>query len=126
MSLIPKCDLCGKSKPKVKFSGAGIKLQVPNYKGNKLNFTITVNIEDPRDKKTMLDFENKVAELSMYALEEGGEIGTIIDDEIFNLQLKTMTKLKTPNPLLCDKCKKEIVKLAWSYGSFKGFAKPFS
>ena len=124
MSLVPKCDLCGKTKSKTKFTPGGIKLQVPNYKKQKLNFKVDITVENPKDTKILEKLKNDIDQLLYLGMLDELD-NDIIENGIQEMQVQTYTKLKTPNPMLCDNCKKEIIKLAFSYGSFKKFLNPF-
>ena len=126
MSLLEKCDICGKSAEKVKFDIRPIKIQIPNHKKEMMNVYVTVGIEAASDTKKIIDYYSKVQMMrSMSNLfgevnnEEfdAGEMPIEMNED--NLKQSMVASLKIPNPCICKKCTREMMKLVSSYGSFE-------
>ena len=100
MSILFKCDVCGKNEEhtKTKISHEPLKLKIKNFKGKKFNAYLYVILEDEADAK-------KIDELR--CMKEEKVIETITDNDMI---------LDTPNPSVCEKCKKEILKDLSKFG----------
>ena len=100
MGMILECDICGKRESNtVRFSLEPLLLNIRNHEDNRYLVHCNIAVEDVRDTELW----NKVDNAS--TAEEVGKIKTL------------MVK---PSPIICNNCKKELVKLSISYGKTGG------
>jgi len=121
MSFISKCDLCGKdaSTRGVKFDERPLKIQVPNYKKEKYNFYLTLQCEADDDTKAIKEFRKKAAATKL--METFFDPDETSEEEV----MAQVINFKNPCPLLCNNCKKEMMKLIMNYGSYVKHVNPF-
>ena len=123
MSLLQRCDICGKTEEKTNFDPRPIKIQIPNHKKENINVFINIFIEDPEDSTKIINFNTHLAMINMMnenpnvivMNEDGNDIN---EDDMAALEQQTFDSLKIQNPRICKKCTREMMKLAASYGSF--------
>jgi len=126
MSLIKKCDLCGRIIRQNKIEP--LKIQLPSKDKHDYNFYISVRMEDVRDSKLIKDFQkimknlgiNDVSDFDNKMLSEEEYLKIIEMEENIN------TKLNNPKPHLCQYCIREVLKMALRYGSFKKMKNPIN
>ena len=105
MSLLKKCDICGKSQSnKVTFDSRPISLQLdsPTHK-RPYNIFLTVAIEDADDTISITELKKNPKFMKDVMQGNTGSIYDYMD-------------LNNPYPCICIKCKRELAKLALSYG----------
>lgn len=118
--IVYKCDLCGKaSKPNMEIVDRELQLQLPSKLKENLNFYITIKVEREKTVEALNEFENLMTELNIVKEED---IEFLSRDEmttVMELQEKTNVEIEhDKNTFICEKCKKEVLKLGLSYGSF--------
>lgn len=137
MSIMRRCDICGKNETQkgCKFSEEVLKLKIPNHKGEIFNVYCAIRIEQEDDSELLdkLYNINKMPEITTAEIsgfsdneeEEQMQLEELLFGKIMNkLQAEPMAismKLKHPNPLICDSCKKELLKLSIAYGKRKDY-----
>jgi len=139
MSLKCQCDICNgiegkiKNGKKVTFSVEPLKLKIPNYRNEIYNVYCRINIEHQDDSKMLDKFYemNKMPELTVDEISDDENLDELllskVMDSLVNKQdIKTqsvMLKYKSPNPMICDSCKRELIKLSINYGKLKEYGK---
>ena len=122
MSLLQRCDICGRVEGKIKFDPRPIKIQIPNFGKKKINVYANVWIEDPKDVDKIIKFNQQVAMINM--MNEMNETSSFESEEFMEvedlekLEQDCLKSLSIPEPRICKKCKREMAKLISSYGSF--------
>lgn len=103
MSLICKCDSCGKLSGMVPFSSSPIAVIINNYQNHKMRIMVDVKIEHENFISDVSEFK-KVFKDYMSNLNKGEQPSEIIS-KLYDLH----NKINSPdlnNPLICDHCKK--------------------
>lgn len=116
MSFIKKCDICGKTEKETSFSNKPFRLQIPNHENRKFNLYINVEGEDAED--TIKYEKMKNPEYIFKKSLEATELG--IPEEQMEEYIIRSEKIYNPCPIICSKCKREMMKLVHSYGSLEG------
>jgi major membrane immunogen (membrane-anchored lipoprotein) len=125
MSSILKCDMCGKTaEGKAKFTDETLKLQLPTFDNSNLNFFISIKVEDNDDIEILSKFQDQMAEMGIYGLEDFEEMDNDTIQIVKTLEFEAAKKLKNNNPHLCNDCKREVLKLALNYGSYNKLPNP--
>jgi hypothetical protein len=106
MSLIWKCDICGKdsSMTNVTFCRAPIMAELENYHGEKFIAFYHVQIQNKKDYDKILKIQKEAS------------------SNIFGMPSETSFKLNTAMPLMCDNCKFESLLNAYEEGTISELA----
>jgi len=73
MSLFKKCDLCGRTISSITLDQEfeeTLKIQLPTYNKRKLNFFITIKVEDSEDSDIIQNFLNMLSSFGINSLED--------------------------------------------------------
>jgi len=125
MSMIFQCDLCGKKQnKKIKFTEKSLKIQLPAYNKENLNFYMNITVENDNDSKEMLIFQNKMASFGVFSIDDMADVDAETVLLIKELEDEISEKLTTIHPNICNNCKREVLKLALRYGSFIKLSNP--
>ena len=131
MSLFKKCDLCGRTISSITLDQEfeeTLKIQLPTYNKRKLNFFITIKVEDSEDSDIIQNFLNMLSSFGINSLEDM-KTNELYEEEYTKIKEYENTQLlniKNLEPHLCRDCKKEIIKLASHYGSFNEMKNPIN
>ena len=118
MSFLNRCDICGKAQGRkgIKFDNRPLKLQIPNYKKLPYNIYVDVKIEDARDTRKIQEFyKNKESFLDNIKGMMGGA-GVDFDESEMPQSGAATIAFENPYPIICNSCKRELIKLTLSYG----------
>lgn len=144
MSYAQRCDICGKvegkGKKNAQFDNRPLRLQVPNYNQKPYNIYVDIKIEDNRDTVTI---ENMLKRQSQMSSKLENMIFDQDPEEDYNIAgynkepecdcdqcrqenqgqnpvaipLKiNPAKFINPYPQICNRCRRELLKLVLSYG----------
>ncbi len=136
MSVVSKCDLCGKVEGRgVSFSERPLSVRLKNHKGHSYNIYAAVWIEHDADTqlaKKFLENDGETVERVFKNAVKAGVIGpassgaAIKVDQQGGVSLSSTKgattqdviypSLKNPAPMVCDKCRRIMMKYVQSYG----------
>lgn len=116
MSLIYKCDICGKDSAMggVEFSDGAMLLKLPNYDNKIMRIYMQLNIEAQADFDKIQQAKEQIKEISAN-LEEDVDIEEVFEEafedaEIYEELNQIKINLDNPFPMICNCCKKLIAK----------------
>lgn len=146
MAKICICDICGRTdastdsikkckkladsnfrkRNKQIFDDRPLKITVPNYEGNKYTVFVDVKIEDARDTKKIDDFYNNkqaiidgfIAQLFQPQMMDEESMGCACNTggQQGHAEMGIGIDFANPHPHICAYCKREMLKLAMTYG----------
>ncbi len=144
MSYIYKCDICGKDSAmsNVEFSSEPLELQVNTYDGKRMNISMSIIMEDAEDTANIDKMSALLNDILMKrTIENGGEDPSgkedpneLFQDVVFDnldafvgefkgklsmVNNSVGLRLSTPNPFICDMCKREMAYKALTEGKTK-------
>ena len=106
MSLIFKCDVCGKDSAMtgVDFSNGPLFVRKTNYEGKVVRIFLNMMIEDEDDFKRLLEAKKQISKMKEIFTSEDDE-----DEDILELESDSFSiELENPYPMMCNQCKKIV------------------
>ena len=137
MSLVQKCDICGKNEGRdVKFGDRPLSVRLNNHRGQKYNVYAMVWVEcdaDTQLARKFLENDGEVTEKVFRKAVKAGIIGpaasgaaikvdqqgnvTLASNKQVSTQDVIYPSLKNPAPAVCDRCKRIMMKYVQAYGN---------
>jgi len=112
MSLIFKCDVCGKDSAMtgIEFSNGPLFVRKRNYEGKTVRIFLNMMIEDEDDFKRLISAKQQISKMKqMFAEEEMDEMEAGESESILELEEDSFSiELENPYPMMCNQCKKII------------------
>ena len=127
MSLIFKCDVCGKDSAMtgIEFSNGPLFVRKRNYEGKVVRIFLNMMIEDEDDFKRLLDAKKQISQ--MKEMFNNDEEMVEDEDDILELDGESFSiELENPYPMMCNQCKKIVAQDILSDAEFPTEKKTYS
>jgi len=131
MSLIFKCDVCGKDSAMtgIDFSNGPMFIRKRNHEGKVVRIFLNMMIEDEDDFKRLIEAKKQIMKMkNMFSQEEAimeGEGEDEIED-FLDSEESFAIELENPYPMICNQCKKLLAKDILEKSEFPDEKKTYS